>query len=87
MRVIRRFARQVAERFHPDKIILFGSHAYGKTARRQRRRYLGRHASSEPSGVQNPVRSADPIPDGVDRSEAAKCGLKVARTRVILLAP
>jgi predicted nucleotidyltransferase len=27
--VIRRFARQVAERFHPDKIILFGSHAYG----------------------------------------------------------
>ena len=30
MRVIRRFARQVAERFHPDKIILFGSHAYGR---------------------------------------------------------
>src|SRR6266849_3057265 len=30
MRVIRRFARQVAERFQPDKIILFGSHAYGK---------------------------------------------------------
>src|SRR3954451_11349497 len=29
MRVIRRFARQVAEKFHPDKIILFGSHAYG----------------------------------------------------------
>src|SRR5260221_11481718 len=29
MRVIRRFARQVAERFHPEKIILFGSHAYG----------------------------------------------------------
>src|SRR6266446_10170824 len=29
MREIRRFARQVAERFHPDKIILFGSHAYG----------------------------------------------------------
>ena len=29
MRVIRRFARQVAARFHPDKIILFGSHAYG----------------------------------------------------------
>src|SRR5580698_7112956 len=29
MRVIRRFARQVAERFHPDKIILFGSHARG----------------------------------------------------------
>src|SRR3954462_7989166 len=28
-RVIRRFARQVAERFQPDKIILFGSHAYG----------------------------------------------------------
>ena len=27
--VIRRFARQVAERFHPDKIILFGSYAYG----------------------------------------------------------
>src|SRR2546427_2312653 len=27
---IRRFAREVAERFHPDKIILFGSHAYGK---------------------------------------------------------
>ena len=29
MRLIRRFARQVAERFHPDKIILFGSYAYG----------------------------------------------------------
>jgi predicted nucleotidyltransferase len=29
MRVIRRFARQVAERFDPDKIILFGSYAYG----------------------------------------------------------
>jgi predicted nucleotidyltransferase len=29
MRLIRRFARQVAERFHPGKIILFGSHAYG----------------------------------------------------------
>jgi predicted nucleotidyltransferase len=27
--VIRRFARQVAEQFRPDKIILFGSHAYG----------------------------------------------------------
>jgi predicted nucleotidyltransferase len=29
MRVIRAFARRVAERFHPDKIILFGSYAYG----------------------------------------------------------
>ena len=29
-RLIHRFARQVAERFHPDKVILFGSHAYGK---------------------------------------------------------
>jgi predicted nucleotidyltransferase len=29
MAVIRRFARQVAERFKPDKIILFGSYAYG----------------------------------------------------------
>jgi len=29
MRVIRDFARRVAERFQPDKIILFGSHAYG----------------------------------------------------------
>lgn len=28
--VIRRFARQVAERFQPDKIILFGSYAYGR---------------------------------------------------------
>ena len=27
--VIRRFARQVAERFGPEKIILFGSYAYG----------------------------------------------------------
>jgi predicted nucleotidyltransferase len=26
---IRRFVRQVAERFQPDKIILFGSYAYG----------------------------------------------------------
>src|SRR5438093_11204003 len=29
MAAIRRFARHVAERFEPDKIILFGSHAYG----------------------------------------------------------
>ncbi len=29
MRVIRAFARQVTERFHPDRIILFGSYAYG----------------------------------------------------------
>ena len=28
-RLIRRFAREVVERFHPDKIILFGSQAYG----------------------------------------------------------
>jgi predicted nucleotidyltransferase len=27
--VIRRFASEVAQRFHPEKIILFGSHAYG----------------------------------------------------------
>jgi predicted nucleotidyltransferase len=27
--MIRRFARELAERFHPDKIILFGSYAYG----------------------------------------------------------
>jgi uncharacterized protein len=26
---IRRFARRIAERFHPEKIILFGSYAYG----------------------------------------------------------
>src|SRR5438270_8398255 len=30
MFIIRRFARQVAERFQPDKIILFGSYAYGQ---------------------------------------------------------
>src|SRR5438445_7337292 len=30
MSLIRRFARDVAERFHPEKIILFGSHAYGE---------------------------------------------------------
>jgi predicted nucleotidyltransferase len=29
MAIIRTFARQVAERFKPDKIILFGSYAYG----------------------------------------------------------
>src|SRR6202047_3506680 len=29
MAVIRRFARQVAERFAPERIILFGSYAYG----------------------------------------------------------
>lgn len=27
---IRRIARQIAARFHPEKVILFGSHAYGK---------------------------------------------------------
>jgi predicted nucleotidyltransferase len=30
MSAIRRFARQIAERFHPEKIILFGSYAYGE---------------------------------------------------------
>ncbi len=30
MAVIRRYARQVAERFRPEKIILFGSYAYGQ---------------------------------------------------------
>jgi predicted nucleotidyltransferase len=29
LRVIRRYAREVAERFRPDKVILFGSYAYG----------------------------------------------------------
>src|SRR5437867_1086485 len=29
LRVIRRFARQVAERFQPEKIVLFGSYAWG----------------------------------------------------------
>ena len=29
MSAIRRLARQIAERFQPDKIILFGSYAYG----------------------------------------------------------
>src|SRR6266404_7539368 len=29
MRLIRRYARAIAEEFRPDKIILFGSHAYG----------------------------------------------------------
>jgi len=29
MYAIRRYARKIAERFQPDKIILFGSHAYG----------------------------------------------------------
>jgi uncharacterized protein len=30
MSAIRRFAREVAEKFQPDKIILFGSYAYGE---------------------------------------------------------
>jgi predicted nucleotidyltransferase len=30
MSAIKRFARRIAERFHPEKIILFGSYAYGK---------------------------------------------------------
>jgi predicted nucleotidyltransferase len=29
LRAIRKFAREVAERFQPEKIILFGSYAYG----------------------------------------------------------
>jgi predicted nucleotidyltransferase len=29
MAAIRRYARQIAERFHPEKITLFGSYAYG----------------------------------------------------------
>src|SRR5947209_2692435 len=27
---IRKYVRQVVEKFHPEKVILFGSHAYGK---------------------------------------------------------
>jgi predicted nucleotidyltransferase len=30
MSAIRRYARQIAERFQPDKIFLFGSYAYGQ---------------------------------------------------------
>ena len=30
---IRRFARRIAARFHPEKIILFGSYAYGNPTR------------------------------------------------------
>jgi predicted nucleotidyltransferase len=30
MSAIRRYARRIAERFQPDKIILFGSYAYGR---------------------------------------------------------
>jgi uncharacterized protein len=30
MAAIRRFAREVAEKFQPEKIILFGSYAYGE---------------------------------------------------------
>jgi predicted nucleotidyltransferase len=30
MSAIRRFARRIAERFHPEKVILFGSYAYGE---------------------------------------------------------
>src|SRR5438067_13220047 len=29
MRAIRQYARQIVERFHPHRIILFGSYAYG----------------------------------------------------------
>jgi predicted nucleotidyltransferase len=29
MRVIRRYARAIAEEFQPEKIVLFGSYAYG----------------------------------------------------------
>jgi predicted nucleotidyltransferase len=27
---IRRYVQQVVEKFHPDRVILFGSHAYGR---------------------------------------------------------
>jgi predicted nucleotidyltransferase len=30
MKVIRHYCRQIAEKFRPDKILLFGSYAYGK---------------------------------------------------------
>ncbi|MBI3410820.1 MAG: nucleotidyltransferase domain-containing protein [Planctomycetes bacterium] len=30
MRVIERYAQAIVEEFHPEKIILFGSHAYGR---------------------------------------------------------
>jgi predicted nucleotidyltransferase len=33
MRVIHRYARAIAEEFHPDKIILFGSYAWGRPQR------------------------------------------------------
>jgi hypothetical protein len=36
MRVIRRYARPVAERFQPEKIILFGSYASGTRSPRKK---------------------------------------------------
>jgi uncharacterized protein len=30
MKTIRKLARYIADRFHPEQIILFGSHAYGR---------------------------------------------------------
>jgi len=30
MRAIRAVAKQIADKFHPDKVILFGSYANGK---------------------------------------------------------
>src|SRR5271168_2781784 len=33
MSAIRRYAHQIAEHFHPEKIILFGSYAYGTPGR------------------------------------------------------
>jgi hypothetical protein len=84
MRVIRDFARQVGKRFQPEKIILFGSYAYGTP-----------HADSDVdilvvmpclnqhSQALSPQHRARPVPDGPPRRQAAPSRLEIVRARVV----
>src|SRR3984893_6918968 len=69
---IRRFARRIAERFQPDKIILFGSYAYGKPHEESdvdllvivRTKYAidpGMMASKRPKGSRSAPRGSNPL--------------------------
>src|ERR1700733_2953868 len=72
LRVIRRFAGAVAERFQPDKIILFDSYAYGTPHAASDVDILGVMAGTKSarSGRNNPSGPAAALPNGHHRSHS-----------------
>ena len=66
LRVIRRFAEQVAERFHPDRIVLFGSHAYGTPDSDSDVDILVVVPTSNPHGFAARIRAAIDVPFPMD---------------------